>query len=104
MGQVILQRFRTKMLAFGALKKSCDLSLLNDLDITPGSPDEKKNTELQTDAWRYLMIVFNGAALQLVDSIDPQSPFKTWEMLCQRYDPNDVEAYARLNQGFSFCT
>ena len=63
-------RFRTKMLAFGALKKGCDKAYLQDLPITPGHADEKVNKELRTDAWSYLMIALDGAALQLVDSID----------------------------------
>src|SRR5687767_13602095 len=94
-------RFRTKMLAFGALKKGCNKAFLNDLDISPGCTDEAANLEMRQDAWSYLMIALDGPALQLVNNISPQNPYVAWNMLVQRYDPADVEAYARLNQEFS---
>ena len=50
------------------------------------------------------MIFLDGAALQLVDNLSSQNPYEAWNMLVQRYDPADIEAYARLHQEFSFCT
>src|SRR5687767_5178986 len=103
-GSTDFSRFRTKMLAFGALKKGFDTALLSDLNITAGSLDETVNKVLRKDAWSYLMIALDGAALQLVDNLNPQNPYVARQMLIQRYDPADVEAYARLNQEFTLYT
>src|SRR5687767_342808 len=89
------------MLAFGALKKGCNKAFLSDLDINAAYTDQAVHLEMRQDAWSYLMIALDGPTLQLVDNLNPQNPFVAWNMLVQRYDPADVEAYARLNHEFS---
>ena len=86
------------MLAFGALRKGFDQAFTSNLDITPQSADEAKNTALRVEAWSYLMIALDGAALQAVENITSKNPYDAWEHLVKKYDPSDIESYARLNQ------
>ena len=46
-GTTDFSRFRTKLLAYGALKKGFDKALQNDLDISTTNPDKDKNLELR---------------------------------------------------------
>src|SRR5687768_8823426 len=96
-------RFRTKMLRFGALIMGFDQAFTQDLDIYAGSANEAKNKASRVEAWSYLMIALDGAALQSVDNITSQNPYEAWELLTKKHDPADIEAYARLNQEFNFC-
>ena len=89
-GTTNFSRFRTKMLAYGVLKKGFDKALLHDLNISSTCPDRDKNLELRQEAWSYLMIALDGAALQLVDNLSSQNPYEAWNMLVQRYDPADI--------------
>ena len=97
--------FRTKLIAIGALKDGFHEAYLKDLTIkTQDAVVDALNAKLVTIAWSHLLIVLEGPPGQMVKNITSQNPYKAWKVLCQRYEPMDVEAYTRINQEFESCT
>ena len=94
--------YKTKLMAFGALKDIFQLAYLTDLKINPSGstsldPNLTANVKLRSTAMSYLILTTEGVPQDLIKPAG-NDPFLAWNLFTTRFQPNTIKEYARLRE------
>lgn len=97
-------RYKRQLLAIGGIKGGFDEALENSLPIPSSiSAHYKEVVKKRKFAWSYLYLTLDGAPLALVKKQTSNNPSVAWKALCDRYEPNTVEAFTQITREMEAC-